>query len=86
MSELTLRFSAKKIHLVVSFPESNIERQGFITTRITDKDGTIISQQKIELTGDNLYTIADLGEFLSDGTLTIYTPNTRPVRLHAFTF
>jgi cytochrome c biogenesis protein CcdA/thiol-disulfide isomerase/thioredoxin len=86
MSELTLRFSAKKIHLVVSFPESNVERQSFITTQITDKDGKIVSQQKIELSGDNLYTIADLGEFFSDGTLMIYVPNTRPVRLHAFTF
>lgn len=42
MSELSLRFSAKTVYLVVSFPDENTEKKSFLTTTITDAEGEVI--------------------------------------------
>lgn len=86
MSELGLRFSAKNVYLVVSFPEENTEKKSFFTTTITDEEGKIIGWWKIDINADGIYTVFNGEKYAPDATLHIYIPNTRPIRLHAFTF
>ena len=86
MSELALRFSGKKVYLVVSFADENTDKKSFLSTTITDATGKVIWWWKIDINADGIYTVFDGEEYVPDATLQIYAPNTRPVRLHAFTF
>lgn len=42
MSELALRFSGKKVYLVVSFADENTDKKSFLSTTITDATGKVI--------------------------------------------
>lgn len=86
MSELRLRFSAKKVYLVVSFPAETDRTDMFLAIHTGDTGSEDIAVKKIDITSDGLYEIFSSDTFVSDGTLTLYVPNFTPLRLHAFTF
>lgn len=86
MSELRLRFSAKKVYLVVSFPEGTDRKDMFLSIHTLESPGKDTVVKKVDITSDGLYEIFSSDTFVSDGTLTLYVPNFTPLRLHAFTF
>lgn len=86
MSELRLRFSAKKVYLVVSFPEGTDRKDMFLSIHTLESPGKDTVVKKVDVTSDGLYEIFSSDTFVSDGTLTLYVPNFTPLRLHAFTF
>lgn len=81
-SQITLRFSARKIFLVVS---SNVERKwGMLFVQVLDREGKVISEKNVRVVEDDIYTVFDSVKFETDQTIRISA--TPGLRLHAFTF
>jgi cytochrome c biogenesis protein CcdA/thiol-disulfide isomerase/thioredoxin len=79
-SQLTLRFAAKKVFLVVSWASDNSS----LTVEVLDKEGKTTNTKNILTPADSLYTVFDASEFQKDATIQIIP--TKWLRLHAFTF
>lgn len=78
---LKLRFSAKKVFIVVS---SAGNKGGSLFVQFVDAQGNISPEKKIIVTRDDIYTVFDGAKFEQNGLLIIKA--TSGLRLHAFTF
>jgi cytochrome c biogenesis protein CcdA/thiol-disulfide isomerase/thioredoxin len=79
---LTLKFSARYVHLVMSGPPG-----ARITTTVAGQlvpDGTDSKNSSVTLDGPRLYTLVSLNQFMTDQTLKLTFP--AGVTINAFTF
>jgi cytochrome c biogenesis protein CcdA/thiol-disulfide isomerase/thioredoxin len=79
-SQLTLRFAAKKVFLVVSWASDNSS----LRVELLDKEGKTTNTKNISTPADSLYTVFDASDFQKDAMIRITA--TKWLRLHAFTF
>ena len=80
LSHIRLRFSAKKVFLVVS----SESRNWTISIDTLKKDGSTESTKDITFKGDDLYTVFESDQFQPDTTIIISA--SAWLRFHAFTF